>query len=58
MWRNFFIQALHKFKVLVRLLSYARVKIGFNATNVCDLVTEQNILTLGMKEKIRNGFNL
>jgi len=39
-------------------LSYARVKIGFNATNVCDLVTEQNILTLGMKEKIRNGFNL
>jgi len=39
-------------------LSYAGVKIGFNATDFCELVTEQNILTLGMKEKIRNGSNL
>jgi len=39
-------------------LSYAGVNIGFNATDVCELVSEQNILTLGMKEKIHNGFNL
>jgi len=39
-------------------LSYARVKIGFNATYFCEIVTEQNILTLGTKEKIHNGFNL
>jgi len=29
-----------------------------NVTDVCELVTEQNILALGVKEKIHNGLNL